>query len=193
MCSTEKRSNGFRTQDTWIIWEKVSLRYWAGQGLKTEEHSPKQKQAVPSSEHMADSIIKLECYLHSPKQTEKNPLVCNQGHSESYVWNGQRLTSISDDSWLPEKEPIYLIQVKGNNSLPATSSGKDPQHDVYASLINNLDLLYLAKWANLGSEFCPNQQIRIITLSSSSSCFQGRSWWNLVHTEDKAEVQHEEK
>lgn len=77
---------------------------------------------------MADSTIKLECYLHSPKHTKKNPLVCNQGHSESYVWNRQRLMSVSDDSWLPEREPIYLMQVKGK--LPATSLRKDHQHDI---------------------------------------------------------------
>lgn len=46
---------------------------------------------------MADSVIKLECYLRSPKQTKKNPLVCNQEHLESYVWNRQRLMSVSDD------------------------------------------------------------------------------------------------
>lgn len=100
---------------------------------------------------------------------------------------------LSDDSWLPEKEPIYLMQVKGNNSFPTTSSRKDhlpalgsqtmphiqerryraQSHrngTCHASLINNLHLLYLAKWVNLGSEFCPIQQVRIITLPSLSSC-----------------------
>lgn len=104
---------------------------------------------------MADSIIKMECYLHSPKQTKKNPLVCNQGHSESYVWNRQRLMSVSDDSWLLERQPIYLMQVKGNNSLPPPPE-RTTSMIFHASLVNNLDCNVFSKMGKSGFWILPH-------------------------------------
>lgn len=67
-----KEIYGCRTQETWIIREKASWRQRARQGLKTQECSLEWKQAAPSPQNIADSVLGWKAIYTVPANQEES-------------------------------------------------------------------------------------------------------------------------